>query len=198
MNKLQFPFYLFFASLFLISCGDDDVPGRENEEEVIDKVTLTFTPSQGSAIIVRATDPDGEGVANMAPNEAISLLSSTLYTLTIGVENTIAGDNIAEEIENEADEHMFFFSFTSDVFSDPSGDGNIDNRADALNYNDKDSNDLPLGLSTDWTTGNNSSGGSFRVVLKHQPGSKSGTSAYSDGSSDIDINWVINIVDGPL
>ncbi len=31
-------------------------------------------------------------------------------------------------------------------FSDPAGDGNVDNRNDKINYNDKDVNNLPIGL----------------------------------------------------
>lgn len=184
---------LAIATLSLSSCGDDDAPEKENEEEVIDRVTLTFTPDQGDPIVVTATDPDGDGVQDMAPDGSINLLANTSYELSIGIENTEEGEDIAEEVEEEGDEHMFFFSFTTDIFSDPAGNGNIDTRADAVNYNDEDENGEPIGLSTDWTTDATSSGGSFRVVLKHQPDIKSSASTSTDGESDIDITWTINI-----
>ena len=60
--------------------------------------------------------------------------------------------DIDEEVAEESDEHMFFFSWTDDVFEDPAGDGNIDNRNDDVNYSDEDSKGLPLGLTTTWRT----------------------------------------------
>ncbi|MDQ3394846.1 MAG: hypothetical protein M3512_12145, partial [Bacteroidota bacterium] len=45
------------------------------------------------------------------------------YTLKLDLQNSIAGESIAEEVEEEAGEHMFFFGWTSGLFSDPTGDG---------------------------------------------------------------------------
>ena len=185
-----------FSITLLFSCGNDDAPPAENEEELIDLVTLTFTPTGGgSAIVVTATDPDGEGVAELTPDGNIDLASNTAYTLAITMENTEEGEDITAEIATEDDEHMIFFSFTTDIFSNPAGDGNVDNRADALNYSDQDDNGYGVGLSTAWTTGNASTAGSFRIVLKHQPDIKSATSTSADGGTDVDITWTINISD---
>jgi hypothetical protein len=108
-------------------------------------------------------------------------------------ENPADIEDITEEVREEADEHMFFFSWTDGLFSDPTGNGNVDNRADAVNYDDADGDGLPLGLNTTWSTGPASSG-SFRVILKHQPdGIKTATSGSSDGDTDIDISWQISI-----
>lgn len=180
----------------LSSCGDDDTPPAENPEEIIDKVTLTFTPTGGgSTLVFTATDADGEGPADLVADGTISLSSQTTYTLTLGLENTAEGENIAEEVEEEGEEHMFFFSFSTDIFSDPLGNGNVDNRADDVNYNDMDANNEPIGLSTEWTTGSASSSNDFRVVLKHQPDVKNSTSTSSDGETDVDVTWTIDIVD---
>jgi len=86
---------------------------------------------------------------------------------------------------------MFFFSFTDGIFSDPSGDGNVDNRSDPLNYNDQDANGLPVGLSTAWTAGGHTdTPGEFNIVLKHQPdGQKTSTSDASVGGTDVDITF---------
>ena len=180
----------------LASCGDDDAPAAENEEEVIDLVTLTFTPQGGgTAIVATATDPDGEGAADFE-TEVINLNINTTYDLAIKVENSEEGENITTEIEAEDEEHMFFFAFTNNIFSNPTGNGNVDNRADDMNYNDRDADGNPVGLSTSWTTADvASSNGDFQVVLKHQPGIKSATSSSSDGETDIDITWTININD---
>ena len=185
---------LITTAITLSNCSKDDVPHAENEEELIDKVTLTFTPTgEGTAIIITATDPDGNGARSLTPGSAISLAANTTYTLALTLENTAQNENITQEIKEEDDKHLFFFSFTANIFSDPSGDGNVDNRADAINYNDMDENNLPVGLSTNWTTGNASTGGTFKVLLKHQPDIKSATSTSTVGESDIDISWKINI-----
>ncbi|KXK24647.1 MAG: hypothetical protein UZ12_BCD005001928 [Bacteroidetes bacterium OLB12] len=101
--------------------------------------------------------------------------------------------NITEEVEEESDEHLFFFAWTNNTFSDPAGDGNIDNRSDAVNYNDTDANGLPVGLSTTWTTTDVSASGTFRVILKHQPNLKSATSTATMGESDVDLTFTLNV-----
>jgi hypothetical protein len=178
----------------LTSCGDDDVPPEENEGEVIDLVTLTFIPQNGgSSVIAKAVGPQGLNFET----EVINLDINKTYDLAIKVENSEEGENITEEIEEEAKEHMFFFSFTAGIFSDPAGDGNVDNRSDDINYNDQDGDGNPVGLTTTWTTANTASAnGDFQVILKHQPdGIKTATSTSNDGESDIELTWTININD---
>lgn len=174
--------------------NDVAAPECENEEEVIDKVTLTFTPEGGgSPVVAIATDPDGPGPQDLQV-EDINLIESTTYELAITAENTIEGEDITEEIEEEDEEHQFYFAWTGDIFTDPTGDGNIDNSNDPVNYNDQDENGLPVGLSTTWTTNVNMSAGTFRVALKHQPDIKSNTSTFEDGGTDLDITWNVNTV----
>ncbi len=182
----------------VISCGDDDepsAPAEENAEEVITDVVLTFTPQGGGATVTaRAQDPDGDGPQDLQVLGDITLQSASNYELTLSLtneENPIDIEDITAEIREEAKEHMFFFSWTDGLFSDPTGNGNVDNRSDAVNYDDVDGDGLPLGLTTSWSTGPSASG-SFRVILKHQPdGIKTATSGTSDGDTDIDISWQI-------
>jgi hypothetical protein len=187
------------SSLALItSCDDVDDPVKEDTPELITKATLTFTPSgSGAVVTVTATDPDGEGVQDIETDGPITLADNTSYALTIQLTNELAdpgdaGYNITEEVEEEGDEHMFFFSWTNNVFSDPAGNGNIENRADDVNYNDADDNGQPIGLETSWTTAAASSG-KFQVVLKHQPELKTATSGSDTGETDIDIEFDINV-----
>lgn len=188
---------LTFAAMFS-GCNDDD-PKKEDTPELITKVTLTFTPAAGgAAVVVTATDPDGEGLQDIAADGPINLVKGTSYTLAIGLINGLAAPtdpeyNITEEVEEEGDEHMFFFAWTNNVFSNPAGNGNVDNRADAVNYNDEDGDGLPLGLSTDWTAAAASASGTFRIILKHQPDLKSDISDSTTGDTDVDISFIINI-----
>ncbi|MFT6868744.1 MAG: hypothetical protein ACJA08_003599 [Cyclobacteriaceae bacterium] len=184
-------FFLIFI-MTLSSCNDTDEPVIENEQEIITDVVLTFTDIAGNAISAMAIDPDGEGFANLEVVDTIELKINTIYTLAIELENSVTNESLTSEVKNESDEHLFFFSFTEDIFSDPIGNGNMDQREDALNYLDKDEFEFPLGLSTRWTTAG-ANKGKFRVVLKHQPGIKSVSSTVTDGESDVDLEWVVVI-----
>lgn len=197
-------YFRFFISLFavagvvsLTSCSDDD-PQKEDVPELITKATLTFTPAGGgTSITVSATDPDGEGVQDIQVDGAINLAANTTYTLTLALINELAEPsspeyNIADEVEEEGDEHMFFYGWTGDVFSNPTGNGNMDSRADVVNYEDSDNNGYPIGLTTSWTTGATSTG-TFRLVLKHQPDLKTSTSDVNAGETDLDIEFDINV-----
>lgn len=190
--------FLLPGLFMLASCGEDD-PAKEDVPELITKATLKFTPTGGGSVVtVTATDPDGEGVQDIKVDGPINLAASKTYTLSIELINELADPadaeyNITEEVEEEGDEHMFFFSWTAGAFTNPAGNGNIDARADAVNYLDKDAGNLPIGLQTSWTTGSARSGDKFRVVLKHQPESKSATSGFTTGETDVDIEFVLNV-----
>ena len=180
---------------------DADAPPCENEEEIITDVTLTFTPIAGGDVVTAsAQDPDGPGPLPLQIVEDIELLESTEYEMSITLFNSIEGEDITEEIMEEADEHMFFFAFTDLAFTSPAGDGNIDNRPDPMNYNDFDSNDLPVGLSTNWEAecfDDDALTGSFQVILKHQPDIKSESSTVDDGGTDVDLTFDVTILEDP-
>jgi hypothetical protein len=193
-------FYILLAiGLLFTGCSEDDeAPEPENEEEVITDVKLIFTNDADATdvVTVSAKDPDGEGVLELAFLGEITLDVSKSYTLTLEIENNLdsPGEDIAGEIEEEDDEHQFFFSFSNDAFSNPAGNGNIDNAADPLNYNDMDGNSNPLGLSTAWTAGSSAlSGGTFIIRLQHQPDVKTATSGATDGDTDFELGFELNI-----
>lgn len=172
---------------------DPDAPPCENEEEIITDVVLTWI-SASDTVVARARDPDGEGPLDLEILDDIELTEGTTYMLFITVLNEIEGEDLTDEIQGEADEHMFFFAFSEGIFSDPSGDGNIDIRSDPVNYLDLDENDLPVGLSTEWTTASSMNSGTFQIILKHQPGTKSTTSTSQDGATDIDLTFNIRSI----
>lgn len=197
-TKLLLLSFAFASVVFLSGCDDND-PKKENTPELITTATLTFTPvGGGTTVTVTATDPDGEGVQNIGVDGPINLAVNKTYTLTVELINELADPsdpeyNITEEVEEEGDEHMFFFAWTNDVFSDPAGNGNMDNRSDDVNYNDEDNNGLPVGLSTSWTTIETTASGSFQIKLKHQPDLKSASSTSATGETDLDLTFTINI-----
>ncbi|MEO1050509.1 MAG: GTP cyclohydrolase [Bacteroidota bacterium] len=188
---------LLLSATLLSSCGDDEAPEPENEVEVITDVTLIFTNTADAADVVtaRANDPDGEGVQELQILDEITLTSGVTYTLTYTITNALDPndpEDIGAEILGEDDEHQFFFSFTTDAFTNPTGGGNIGATGD-INYNDMDENSNPVGLNTTWTTGAAQMDAFFRVRLQHQPGVKTATTGSGDGDTDFDLNFVLNI-----
>jgi len=201
MMKSKFYLFLFIGLGLLASCDDDDDPAPvEAEEEVISRVVLTFTPTDGGDVVTATyLDADGDG-AGTPTIDPIDLIEGVEYDLSMTLTNTLESpeEDITAEIREEDDEHMFFFEFTNDIFADPTGDGNLDNRGDAINYNDTDDNGNPVGLETTWTAGaHTDAAGEFRVILKHQPDIKSATSTADDGGTDVDITFPLNIVEDP-
>lgn len=184
--------FIFIAilSFSLLSGCDNEDPQKEDVPEMITKATLTFSSPGLQPIVVSATDPDGEGVQDISPDGPITLAKSTTYVLSITLINGLAqpsdeGYDVTAEVEEEGDEHQFFFSWTGNAF------------AGAVNYsgaeNSKDVNGRPLGLTTTWTTNNSAASGEFNVILKHQPGVKSNTSTVDDGETDLDITFQLNV-----
>jgi len=191
---------MLFLAIIITSCSSDDdqAPEEENEVEVITNLSLIFTNTADASDIVSATavDADGAGIGELVVLESIDLAADTEYTLTYSILNALNPDDvedIAEEIEEEDFDHQIFYGFTEDIFASPVGDGNIDSSSDAVNYNDEDVNGNPVGLSTTWTTAATASTGIFTTRLQHQPDLKSATTGASDGDTDFNLTFTINI-----
>ena len=194
--KLNYLLYAVFTLFIFTACEEDEAaPEEENEVEVFTDVKLVFTPTGGGAAVeAAAKDPDGAGVQELQVLDAINLAANTSYTLTMVIENCLESpcELMNEEIEEEDDEHQFFFAFTNDSFTSPVGNGNLDSASDPINYNDSDGNGNPVGLNTSWTTGSASTG-SFFVQLQHQPDVKTATSGSTDGDTDFELGFDLNI-----
>jgi hypothetical protein len=194
-----------FVSLFFFAGCDNNDPAKEDVPELITEVTLKFTTEGvtggGSSSSSTAIDPDGDGPQGLIVDSPINLNKSQNYRLDITLINGLADPasdeyDLTGEVAAEGTEHMFFFGWTTNLFASPTGNGNIDNRADAVDYrgpNSKDGNGLPLGLATLWTTPSSPTGGTFRVVLKHLPGLKTETSGVDIGETDLDVAFSIEI-----
>jgi len=198
-NLKKYSLLAFLAtSILMTGCNDDEEPEVVNELEVITDVKLIFTNIADATDVVEASaqDPDGEGVQELQILDGITLGTDKTYTLTYEIFNNLEtpGEDIGDEIQEEDDEHQLFFSFSDGAFANPTGNGNIDNASDPLNYNDADGNGNPLGLNTTWTTSSSTlSGGTFTARLQHQPDVKTATSGATDGDTDFELQFVLNI-----
>ena len=169
----------------LTSCKKDDKnvelpPDPVDEREVITTVKLLFldTADKGAIpVIAEFNDPDGDGGKPADKFDTIRLKpNKAYYTVIILLDRTKTPvDTVSNEVEEKGYEHQFFFH--------PAGN------SIAIQYLDKDKNNLPIGLVSLWKTGITTTGKSSttQVVLRHQPGVKNGTEV--PGESDVDIKF---------
>ena len=193
--KLNYLLYAVLTLFIFTACEEDEAaPEEENEVEVFTDVKLIFMAQSGTGdtVVVAAQDPDGAGVQELQVLGAINLKANTNYFLSMIIENCLEDpcELMNEEIEEEAEEHQFFYAFTNDIFTSPSGNGNIDNASDPINYIDVDGNGNPIGLLSTWNTG---SAKSFTIQLQHQPDVKTATSGATDGDTDFALTFNLNI-----
>jgi|UniRef100_UPI004047589D hypothetical protein len=186
-------YFLALLAFGFASCESED-PEKENEGEVITDVTLKFQELNGSNALVgeilsfKASDPQGIEVGKTPTVQSISLTKGKNYQMTIEVTNSIEGEDITQEILEEAEEHQFFFLgqvFDSSFFS--------------IQY--ADAGGIALGVKTNVTvsasTGTNNS--SMRVVLRHDldknfPGVSNPNFAnfvQAGGETDLDITFPV-------
>ncbi|WP_181307290.1 type 1 periplasmic binding fold superfamily protein [Rufibacter sp. XAAS-G3-1] len=173
---------LFAASVFMASsCSNDEDPAPTNEEELITTLQLTMVP-QGGGTTVTATYRDLDGDGGQAPAvTGAQLAANKTYAVTVQVldESKTPAEDITEEVEEEGDEHQFFYVVSSGL--------NL-----SVAYNDTDSNNRPVGIHTRITT-TTASAGNLQVVLKHQPNLKSATSTINTGETDAEVTFPVTI-----
>ena len=176
-------------SLIVTSCSDSNTPILINEEELITTVTVTLTPSSGgNAITLESKDLDGEG-----PNAPVVVISGNLQanttyngTIVLLNETETPVENITEEVEEEGDEHQFFYTV--------SGGLNI-----VTAYTDKDANQKPIGINFTLET-TTASSGTLSIILRHEPnkianGVADGVITNAGGETDVEVSFPLTIVE---
>ncbi len=173
-------------TLILTSCDKDD-PIIPNEEELITTVnyTLTPTPDNGSGVVVLSfIDLDGDG-GNDPVIVGGTLQANSQYTGSLELLNEAESpaENITEEIQEEDEDHQFFFESTVEGLQ--------------VSYSDMDDDGKPVGLSTVLTTGAPASG-VLTIILKHEPmksaaGVADGDVTNAQGETDIQVNIPVDV-----
>ena len=155
---------------------DDHGPG---EEELITRVAITLF-ANGQTQTAVASDPDGDG--SDFEIDTITLTAGTTYTCTVELADEVNGEDITEEVREEAAEHQFFYSVS----------GGASNRV-TVTVTDEDDNGLPVGLEFDLAvSGGSATTGELRVILSHfdeEP--KNGTDQSDE--TDVDVRFPIQI-----
>lgn len=176
INAFKLPLLAMLVLPFL-GCEKDDDNGPDNEQELITKVTLTFTGG-GAALPFSLEDKDGDG--GLAPTiDEIKLKPNTDYTLAVTFLHTLhtPAEDLTTEVRNESADHLVCFT-TSGAMTSPA-------------IQDKDANGKDLGLSSTLKTGAVGNG-TLKIVLKHKP-DKSNANACSTGETDVEATFTVKV-----
>lgn len=175
--------FLTVATVTLGACkkdeNDPENPTPTNNEELITTVMLHFHEkgNMDNHVMASFKDSDGAG-GNDATIDTIKLDTNTTYMVSVELLDESGSEvvNITTEVKEEDDEHIFCYeSSTSEI---------------DIIITDSDGTH-PLGVETEWSTGNTASS-AIKVLLKHQPdGQKDGT--CSPGETDVEVTFPVVI-----
>lgn len=187
MKKSIFLIPLLILAIVFTGCSDDDPPAPTNEEEVITTMTIRLTPSGGGTeITLKTQDLDGEGGNEPVVTVSGNLTAGTTYDGIIELlnETETPAENITEEVQEEADEHQFFYTIgtgldVTTTYEDEDGDGN------------------PIGVEFTLTA-NTASSGDLTFTLRHEPSKSASGVAGGDitnagGETDIEETFSISV-----
>ncbi|MBW1298905.1 type 1 periplasmic binding fold superfamily protein [Aquimarina litoralis] len=189
MNTRKFLSMLAIAGLFAYSCSDDDDnPTVVNEEEVITTMTVTLTAGT-DVVTLTSRDLDGPDGPN-APVITVSgpLTANTTYTGEVSLlnETETPAENVNEEIEEEADEHQFFYDVASTLNATTAYTDTEADYPPNMGTN-------PVGITFSLVT-TDASTGSLTVTLRHEPKKPNdGTLADAGGDTDIAQSFDLTI-----
>ena len=183
---------LLIGALAFTACDsaepDDIGPG---EEELITEVTLTLTNTDDASdtVTIVASDEDGDGAGIVFTPARASLRAGATYDGAITLRDGINDEDITEEIEEEAEEHLFRYAFQ------PSSAGFIELADNESDYTDEDDNggDLRVGLAFSATVDGAAAGdGELNAILYHfDDGAVKETSLDTSDEIDIDIEFPV-------
>ncbi len=176
---------LFITLITLTACSNNDDSHPVNEEELITKATLVFkSTTTNDEIVLTFEDLDGDGPDDPTYTSEGFFDVNQIYNGEITLSNPlIDSEDINEEIQEEAEDHQFFY-IPSNGFSG------------VFEYLDFDKNGNPLGLKFRFTPDPESQNGKLTLILKHLPsknaeGVAEGNVANSGGSTDLEIHFPV-------
>jgi hypothetical protein len=178
INALKLPLLAMLVLPFL-GCekDDDNGNGPDNEQELITKVTLTFTGG-GQTLPFSAEDKDGDG--GKAPViDNITLKANTDYKLAATFSHTLhtPAEDLTIEVKNESNDHLVCYVATGAMTSPA--------------IQDKDSAGKPLGLESTFKTGA-AGAGTLKITLKHKA-DKSNANACGTGETDVEATFNVTV-----
>ncbi len=199
MKTMPFARILFAASVLAlvlsVSACDSTEPDEDNgagEQELITRVVLTMTPiGGGEAVSITAEDEDGDGEGLSFDPEALVLQAGQTYNGTIELFDDENGEDITEEIEEEAAEHLFRYT----------AGGGLEGRLEVVisdveaDYSDDGRDGVPVGLEFQAeVTGGSAASGTLNVTLFHfDEGAVKEDGDSVSNERDIDIDFPVEV-----
>ncbi|RYY45400.1 MAG: hypothetical protein EOO06_16595 [Chitinophagaceae bacterium] len=157
-NTTNFLLAVMVLTVLVFSSCKKSSGGEANDEELITTMKLSFSSvGGGPPKVFTVNDADGPGGADPV-KDIIQLAPNTTYTVSMELFNstTSPAENITAEILAEREAHRLYYIPSSGA---PLTIGGFD----------LDANNVPLGLTSEWTTGAASSG-TVTITLRHYPG----------------------------
>lgn len=184
-NRRLFASIVFLAFLLLMTGCDSEEPGGEGpgEEELITRVLLVLTRTDGTAgtVTAEANSASGIGGGTGLNVGTLRLTAGATYSGTVQLFN--GTEELSAEIEQEADEHQFFYTVSGGLA------GKV-----TFTPTDRDRNNLPVGLTfTVAVTADALGTGTVRIQLGHYDDQrKDGTTVSSE--TDLDFEMPLQVV----
>ncbi len=184
MKKYIFIFSTIIA-MTLTSCSSDD-PEIVNEEELITTLQVTLTPQGGGTTVTLVSrDLDGDGpnapvISVSGPLQANKTYAGTAKVLN---ETESPAEDVTLEVEEEGDEHQFFYTFSNSIAT--------------VTYSDQDEDGRPIGITFNLRTG--AAGvGNLTVTLRHEPnktaaGVVAGNITNAGGGTDVEATFSLTV-----
>ena len=174
---------VWLACVFLLAGAckkDEQNVAPTDDNEAITTAILTLTNKVIPTEIVTATVENLNTTADFS-KATLNLKANTTYTGVVSLLDKTKTPvlDATLEIKEKANEHLFVYTPTPATLL-------------MVTLTDKDTNPLPgpysIGLTTELKTGAAGSG-KLKVVLRHQPNVKNGTS--TPGTSDLDTDFTV-------
>ncbi len=173
MKRTSTAIFLATGLLLFTACKKETT--EQNEEELITTLKVTLTEQgSGTVSVFQFKDPDGDAGNPPTVFDDIVLKPNTTYSCALEVlnESVTPAESLNAEISAEATDHQFYLVPAA-----------VNLTVTSLNT---DSNGLPVGLTSTWTTGAASTG-KIQIILKHKPGSKAAGDPVTKGETDIEL-----------
>ncbi len=168
-------------SVSVLSCKKASMANNETEHQAINRIEMVFKQDGNTVATIVAEDPDGDGGNPPSRIDNINLEINKTYDVEVKFLNIINGvpKDITPTIIQQARQHEVYYILSGLSFS--------------IEKKDTDTNGFPLGLISQWKTGNVGGQGSVLLKLMHKPLIKGPNDDSSKGHSDIAISFSLNV-----
>ena len=166
--------------------NDEENPSPSDPNEAITTATLTLTNQATPTERVTATIDNLNTTADLS-RATLNLKANTTYTGVVTLLDKTKSPtlDVSEDVNAEANEHLFVYTYTA--ATGPA-------TALVVTPTDRDTNPspgpYPIGLTTEIKT-SAAGTGKLKVVLRHQPNAKNGTTA--PGTTDLETDFGVVI-----